>query len=461
LKRNAPSLFLRLVAAISAVLLAGTALLAYAAQSYATRAADDAYDQLLVGAALQIRETLRVEDGLLSTDIPVSAFDALSVSKQERVYYRVVGLSGETLTGYDDLPGARQDKPDGAGPVIWNATYKQHPVRVAALRQFMTGVATPGWATIVVAHTTETREALARELTLRALLLLAIMSLIATAGVALAVRYALNPLHRIEAALATRAPNDLTPLNVQSPPEIAELVDAINRFMQRLSERMDDLRRMIDDAAHQIRTPVTALSAQVDLLMTETSPAKRKRHLERVAARTAQIGRLANQLLSQTLVSHRARSITAGPLDLRDVLRQAASDAIPATMDRDIAVTIDLGADPLMIEGDGLSLREALRNIIDNAVQHGAKTSLRIHATQGSGSIIAEISDDGPGIPEDHRPHVTKRFWRASADGDGFGLGLAIASDVAKNHGATLTFGTSQSGDFAVILTFPATGPAS
>jgi two-component system sensor histidine kinase TctE len=458
LKASAPSLFLRLVGAISAVLLGGTALLAYAAWSYATRAADDAYDQLLIGAAMQIRETLRVEDGQITTDIPVSAFDALSVSRQERVYYRVIGPMGETLTGYDDLPGAAAYSP--AQQEIWNSSYKQSPVHIAALRQFMAGIAIPGWTTIIVAHTTETRAALARELTLRAMLLLAIMSLIALAGVAVAVRYALNPLHRIEAALANRAPNDLTPLAVQAPPEIAELIDAINRFMERLGERMDDLRRMIDDAAHQIRTPVTALAAQVDLLMAETSPARRKRHLERVSARTVQIGRLVNQLLSQALVSHRARSITAGPLDLRNVLRQAATDAIPAGMERDIAVTIDLPTEQLLIEGDPVSLREALRNIIDNAVQHGARTRLAIRASRRSAAVIAEISDDGPGIPEEHRPHVTRRFWRASADGEGFGLGLAIASEVARGHGAALSFGTAANGDFCISLSFPATGGA-
>ncbi len=456
MKRSSPSLFLRLVGAISLVLLAGTGLLAYAASSYATRAADEAYDQLLVGAALQIRETLRVEHGQITTDIPVSAFDALSVSRQERVYYRVIGPTGETLTGYDDLPGTEDLRAPPLPEIVWNATYKQHPVRIAALRQFVAGAEVPGWASIVVAHTTSARAALARELTLRALALLAIMSVIALLGVALAVRYALNPLHRIEAALVSRAPNDLTPLNVEAPPEITGLVEAINRFMQRLSERMDDLRRMIDDAAHQIRTPVTALSAQVDLLMTETSPAKRKRHLERVAARTAQIGRLANQLLSQTLVSHRARSITAAPLDLREVLKQAASDAIPATMDRDIAVTLDLGPEALMVEGDPVSLREALRNIIDNAIQHGARTRLTISARQDGTSVAAEIADDGPGIPEEHRPHVTKRFWRATAEGDGFGLGLAIAADVARNHSASLDFTTTVDGDFAARLVFKA-----
>ena len=139
------------------------------------------------------------------------------------------------------------------------------------------GAPQPGWATVVVAHTTGSRDALARDLTLRALLLLGIMSVIALTGVAVAVRFALSPLHRISSALATRQPNDLTPLDVEAPPEISGLVEAINRFIAKLSDRMDDLRHIIDDAAHQIRTPVTALSAQVDLLQAETSPERRQR----------------------------------------------------------------------------------------------------------------------------------------------------------------------------------------
>ena len=98
-----PSLFWRLTTAISLVLLLGAGTLAYAAYNYAHTAADDAYDRLLLGAASQIGETIRVEDEAITTDIPVSAFETLSVSKQERVYYRVIGPDGASLTGYDDL----------------------------------------------------------------------------------------------------------------------------------------------------------------------------------------------------------------------------------------------------------------------------------------------------------------------------------------------------------------------
>lgn len=452
MRASGSSLFLRLMAAISTVLLAGAALLAYAASNYAARAAENAYDRLLVGAAEQIRETLRIEDGTITTDIPVSAFVALSLSRQERVFYRVVGPAGETLTGYDDLPAAPQDEASAAD-AVWDATYRKADVRIATLRQFVAAAPEPGWATVVVAHTTGSRNALARDLTLRALLLLGIMSMIALAGVAAAVRFALSPLHRISAALAARQPNELTPLEVQAPPEIAGLVAAINRFIERLSDRMEDLRHIIDDAAHQIRTPVTALSAQVDLLKSETSPERRQRQIERIAARTQQIGRLANQLLSQTLVSHRARSVAPERLDLREVLKQAAADAVPAALDRDIAVNFNLPPDPVLIEGDPVTLREALRNIIDNAIQHGARSRLRLSVMAQAHAVTVEIADDGPGIPEKHWPMVTRRFWRTPGSGEGFGLGLAIAADVARAHAAELRFAQSES-DFAVRMVF-------
>jgi two-component system sensor histidine kinase TctE len=451
---RAPSLFWRLVGAISALLLLGAGLIAYAASGYASRAANEAYDQLLIGAAQQFRETLRVEDGVITSDIPVSAFDALSLSQAERVYYRIAGPGGETLTGYDDLSGTGPTARAPGETEVWSASYKGNAIRAAAVRHYMAEPQAAGWVSVIVAHTTETREALARELTFRALLIIAIMAMIALAGVIGAVRFALGPLHRIEALLGARDPNDLTPIEAGAPREIEELVDAINRFMQRLADRMDELRHMIDDAAHQIRTPVAALAAQVDLLQNEKSVTKRRRHLERVAARTAQIGRLVNQLLSQTLVSHRARSVTADRLDLRDVVRQALADAVPITLERDIAVTVSIPETPIMLAGDAVSLREAIRNIIDNAIQHGATSRLGVTVSETAGAVTLTISDDGPGIPVELRDKVVKRFWRTGSGSEGFGLGLAIASDVAKSHGARLEFGSATNGDFAVRLIF-------
>ncbi|HEX7110763.1 MAG TPA: sensor histidine kinase [Aestuariivirga sp.] len=456
-----PSLFWRLTTAISLVLLLGAGTLAYAAYNYAHTAADDAYDRLLLGAASQIGETIRVEDEAITTDIPVSAFETLSVSKQERVYYRVIGPDGTSLTGYDDLQVPEALLKQGSTPQVWDATFAGYPVRVGAIWHYVSDPAATGWTTILVAQTRDARTALARELTLRAMLLVGIMSAIALVGVMLATRYALRPLHRIEQALGSRDPNDLTPLDVHAPIEIEGLTQSINHFMERLSERMDSLQRMIADAAHQIRTPITALTAQVELLKRETVPAKRKHHLTRVAARTSQIGRLVSQLLSHAMVSHRAQSITASKIDLAELLNQAVADSIPAAMDRDISVEMNAGPSPVFIEGDPISLREAIRNIIENAVHHGAKTKISIGVEAKKSLVVLEIGDDGPGIPAQQWPDVTKRFFRASSDGVGSGLGLAIAADVAKSHGARLEFAHGDNDMFLVRIIFTRTNGAS
>ena len=449
-----PSLFWRLTTAISLGLLLGAGILAYAAYNYAHTAADDAYDRLLLGAASQIGETIRVEDQAITTDIPVSAFETLSVSRQERVYYRVVGPDGASLTGYDDLQLPQNLLRTGSSPKVWDATFKGYPVRIAAISHYVSDPAATGWATILVAQTRDARNALARELTLRAMALVGIMSVIALVGVVLATRYALRPLHRIEQALGSRDPNDLTPLDISAPVEIEGLTQSINHFMERLSERMDSLQSMIADAAHQIRTPITALTAQVELLKRETVPAKRKHHLTRVVARTAQVGRLVSQLLSHAMVSHRAQSITASPLDLVELVNKAVADAIPAAMDRDISVEMNAGPRPVFIEGDPVSLREAIRNIIENAVHHGAKTKITIGIEAKESRVTLVIGDDGPGIPAGQWPDVTRRFFRASTEGVGSGLGLAIAADVAKSHGARLEFAQGENDMFLVRMIF-------
>ncbi|MFZ1773260.1 MAG: sensor histidine kinase [Rhizobiaceae bacterium] len=455
---KAPSLFRRLMGAISLVLLVSSGTLIWFASDYARTMADNVHDGLLAGAALQISETITVSDGAVLTDIPVSAFDVLSVSKRERVYYRVAGPDGRTLTGYDELRISDDEDNGGMAPQFRDMMFKGSPVRVALARYPVSDPNITGSVSILLAQTRDTRNALAASLTLQATVMIGIMSLITLAGVALATRYALRPLHRIEQALGGRDPNDLTPLDIKAPAEIEELTQSINRFMGRLAARMDAIQKVIADAAHQIRTPVTALAAQVELLKTETAPARRKHHLERVSARTAEVGRLVSQLLSHAMVSHRAESMVNGRFDLADLLRQAVSDAVPLAMDRDISVTLTAPPEPSPFAGDAVSLREAVRNIIENAVHHGARHKAEILLKRTQDAYVVECRDDGPGIAREDWPDAPKRFSRGQSGGNGSGLGLAIASDVAKHHGGALDFDFCDNGDFLVRLTLPANG---
>lgn len=449
--RSRSSLFWRLTALISAVLLAGAAVLAFAASNYARTAADDAYDRVLLGAARQISETLAAENGAVEAGVPVSALEALSISRTARVYYRIAMPAKAEVTGYRDLPLPAGAQAGGAGPFVSNTEFKGHPIRIAAVGRYFAEA--NGWVMTVVGQTLEARDALARDLTLKAMVLVGLMSLIALSGVIVAIRLALRPLTHIEAALLKRPPNVLTPLDVEAPAEIATLIAAINNFMERLSGRLEAMQRFIADSAHQIRTPLTALVGQVELLSAETSPAKRKHHIERVRTRTAELARLTNQLLSDATISHRAETMGQSEVDVAMLAREALAGAVPVSLDRDITVAFDAPPDPVVMPGDAVSLREALKNVIENAIQHGAHSLLRLAVRRSAGGIEVEISDDGPGIPEELWPQATERFFRGRSGSTGSGLGLAIAREVAVHHGGALVF-KSQDGIFSVLFLF-------
>ena len=313
--RPGRSLYSRIILVIAIIFGAGSVVLGTAAWFYARVAADDAYDRLLVGAALQIAESIYVQEGTVSVDPPFSAFETLSLSANDRIFYKVVAPRGVVLTGYDDLTPARSFA-ETRTPVISDGEYRGFPVRVATVGRLVSDPATPGWAQVVVAQTREARTGLARDLTLKALLLVFAMTSLAFMAVLFAVRRALAPLTRVERELRSRDPKDLTPLDLEIPREIQTLVTTINRFMDRLSGRIALMQRFIADAAHQIRTPLAGLASQVDLLTEESRPERREQQLTRVKERTAELGRLTNQLLNHAMIIHRAEVAEFDTVDL-------------------------------------------------------------------------------------------------------------------------------------------------
>jgi two-component system, OmpR family, sensor histidine kinase TctE len=449
--RPGRSLYSRIILVIALVFGAGSVVLGTAAWVYARLAADDAYDRLLVGAALQIAESIYAQEGTISVDPPVSAFETLSLSANDRIFYKVVDPRGEVLTGYDDLIPTGSFA-EAREPLISDGEYRGFPVRVAVVGRLISDPVAPGWTHVVVAQTREARASLTRDLTLKALLLVFAMTGLAFMGVLFAVRRALEPLTRVERELRSRDPKDLTPLDLEIPREIQTLVFTINRFMDRLSGRIALMQRFIADAAHQIRTPLAGLASQVDLLTEEVRPERREQQLNRVRERTAELGRLTNQLLNHAMIIHRAEVAEFDTIDLAVLARQVLINAVPLSLDRDVDISFQDPPDPVLMRGDAVSLREALSNLIHNALKHGAETRLEVRVFAEDDAAIVEVVDDGPGIPVSEWQRVREPFHTKSATGSG--LGLSIAGDVVRAHGGELRFRERTDDGFAVILRF-------
>lgn len=420
-----------------------------AANRYGAAAADEAFDRLLRGAALQIAERVTVTDGTAVVDLPVSAFELLSLARSDRDYYRVIGPDGANITGYGDLPLPARDSGEFQ---VYDTLYKGAKVRAAVLTRRLAERGVSGSVKIVVAQTRQERQALADRISTQAGITIAIAGIALVLLAIIIVRVALRPLVRVEQAILQRNVNDLSPIEVPAPAEVAVLLEAVNRFMGRLARRLDTMQHFVADAAHQLRTPITALRAQAQLALDEADPVKLDRLHRRIYGRSVGLGRLADQLLSQALISHRAETIPLETIDLRRAALEAERE-LRAIGTQPIEMI--LPDEAVEVKGDLISLREALKNLLNNAVKHGvAPIRIMVSAGDGAGPRVM-VMDQGTGLPASAAAHIGARFTSDGISADSAGLGLSIAAAVATSHGARLVFGWPDAGGFEIGLQFP------
>lgn len=440
-----PSVATRLALLLTVLLLLASTVAIYAAYSYGRAAADETYDQLLTGAALQISERISVSNRQFEADIPLSAFELLALAKDDRIFYRIFDSTGETVTGYDDFPLPPAGREKGNRPVTYETNYAGAPVRAVMLTRYLAEKGVSGPVRIIVAHTTEARTALARSIARRAMLLVVLAGVAVIFLAILAMRLALRPLDRIERAIIARDPLDLSPFTSTTPREVEALVGSINRFMERLSRRVHALQDFVADAAHQMRTPITAIRAQAELAVEEDDPERLKMLVRRIRARAIGVGRLTDQLLSHALVTHRSDTAVLAPLDLRRVALEAEREFRSISFQQNSSIDLDLPEEEVRMMGDAFSLKEAIKNLIANAYAHG-KPPVGVAVLQKDGKAIVKVTDQGGGFSAADPSEIGKRFARNENKPESAGLGLAIVREVLVSHNGDIITGTDATG---------------
>ncbi|WP_058836323.1 sensor histidine kinase [Luteimonas abyssi] len=434
------------------VLVGGTVAL-LVVRSAAERAADRAYDHLLVASALSIAGSVARSEGAWLVDLPYASLDLLAMAPDDRVAYRVTDGHEATITGAPDLPPP-PSRPAGQVPLLFDAVHGDEPMRFALVGG---GEMAPGFDTrywVQVGQTRLARDLLAADLVWRWAGMIVGLLVAALALAWLAVGRALRPLVRIERDLGRRAPSELGPLPSGAPRELARTVAAVDGFMARLQVAQTANRDFMADVAHQMRTPLAALRAQAELGLDDDDPAQRERSLQVVVRNAAAMSRLLGQLLSDAGVEHRARTSDAVTVELGALVTGAVEDVLPAALPRP-ALDIDIDAAPVRVSGDPVLLREAVKNLIDNAVRHG-RPPIRIAIGATDAEAWIEVADRGPGIVPERFDAVFERFARQASGGEGAGLGLAIVRRVAERHRGTVVLRNRARGGLAVRLRIPA-----
>jgi two-component system OmpR family sensor kinase/two-component system sensor histidine kinase QseC len=308
---------------------------------------------------------------------------------------------------------------------------------------------------IQIAQPLRVRENLARAAAARVviptILLLPIM-IIAAAWI---VHRGLLPLRGVTAEVQQRDVRSLTPLpTAHLPREIAPLVSELNRLLARLQQSFSVQRAFISDAAHELRSPLTALRLQLQLLDRAPDEAAR---VEARGLLGAAVER-AIHLVEQLLALARSEPQEASDFDIVD-LSAAAAEGITDTHALAQARSIDLSLDSapnILIRGDREALRTLVRNLVDNAVRYTpAHGSVQVRCLTAAHEATLEVLDTGPGIPAEDRERVFDRFYRRAADENGTGLGLAIVKAIADRHGARVSLKEAPGGGLHAVVSFP------
>ncbi len=279
-----------------------------------------------------------------------------------------------------------------------------------------------------------------------------------------ALRRGLRPLDRAARDIAERSAVSLTPLdNDAVPREISPLVSAINALMAKLADSLSMQRRFLADGAHELRTPVTALRLQVQLLRRAGDERAREEAITELENGVQRSAHLVQQLLQMARSEPDVRPGHIQRVDLGALVRSTVGEMSVKADDRHI----DLGAQtdaPVLVDGDREALTVLLNNLVENALRYTpAGGTVDVEATLHEGRPLLTVTDNGPGIPEAERERVFDRFYRGvdavSVPGaaGGSGLGLAIVRSIAQRHGARVALLTPAAGrGLEVRVEFPA-----
>ncbi len=407
-------------------------------------AVNTAYDRTLLASAKTIGEELDVtgydDQAALRVTVPYAALEAFEADNQSRLFYRISELDGDLVSGFAALPfwrGTIPAKPPYAALVdFYDDIYQGEDVRVAVLLQPIVSAEGRGMAVIQVAETLELRKTLARNILFNTLwrqaLLLAVIALV----VIVVVQRATRPVRRLSAQLQARPEGDLTPLSASNAPrELQPLLEATNEVMARLNHLLDNQKRFVRDAAHQLRTPLAVLKVQVQsALHGDQDPREALGDIMQTVDRATQ---LANQMLALAKVEQLRQQPELKAIDLARVVRQVALELSPLIGDKDIDFGIDTTPAPVLAHE--WMLTELTRNLLHNAIHHTpAGGMLAIRIACDNAHVALTISDAGTGITNE----LASRLYQPFSAGNvhrGSGLGLAICLEIVRTLGGSIT----------------------
>ena len=435
--KPATSLRVRLTAIILVPLLLIALALGIWQLDYTRQKAEGLFDRSLLSTGLAI-----------AADVARSGGDALSLETRDllndtsggQVYYHAFAPSGVYVTGYATPPARPPEAVAAIGDAFYgfyDSTYFGSPVRALRLRQVNTVSGISGTYTYTVWQERAVLDALARDLAWQVMVVMGVLIGTVALVVWFGVNLGLRPLLDLEDAISRRNSDDLSPIRRRVPPEARGLVLRLNVLFGQVEATIQAQVSFVSNAAHQLRNPIAGVLAMAEAVRRAPTPEDTRARAGELLSSARQVRDLANKLLTleRASAAGQARERVALGALLVEIARDQQGRAVAQAVD----LVLDLGKAQAVVMADRLMLREAVLNLIDNALRHGGPNlrQIRIGLTVKDGHAQLTVRDDGRGLSPDEVPLALARFGQVGT-AEGSGLGLSITAAVVATHGGQL-----------------------
>ena len=417
------------------------------------------FDRALEYNVRAMAQLITIRQSRPNFSLPRPARELLRADDSDTIYYQVLGPRGELLSGEKEIP-----LPPGIGqPLIDEVQIRDDVIRGFDVKVAYMWVTLPiegsQPALVQVAETLEKRSVLATEIVKGVMLPQFVILPMAVLLVWLALVQAIKPLNQLEERIRARKPDDLSPIDAEAVPmEVTPLVESVNDLLMRLTDSIATQKRFLADAAHQLKTPLAGLRMQAEMAQREGASAEDLKHsLRQIGRASISATHSVNQLLALARAESSGVAMPRTECDLAELTMTVVRDCVPRALDKHIDLGYEgtqPGTPSCTVLGNATLLKEMVRNLVDNAINYTPSSmenpgviTARVLTDPFGRTLVLQVEDSGPGIPEAERELIFQPFYRAlGTEVDGSGLGLPIVLEIAHQHSASVSMEDARPG---------------
>jgi two-component system sensor histidine kinase TctE len=383
-------------------------------------------------------------------DIDQYSISLLLKEPHDKMYYSIRDDQGRFLFGNPNLsyraPDEELNPSDPDDINVYFDNINNESVRVVSIPIEHTINHVKKHFFIQVAETRNQRNEIQQQIIFWILIPQFVLLISALILVRFAVKKGLSPILFLNEKIISRSYKDLKPINIENVPmEINRLVNSLNNLMGELDSAMKSENRFVNDAAHQLRTPLAGILAQIQLAQESNDEVEIKSRLDQISQSSKRLIHIINQLLSLSKTQPEAtHTSNFQKIDLVGLTKKTMENLFPLADLKKIDIGYEGIQQEAFIMGDEQKLYDLIHNLIENAIKYTPKAGkVNVSIEIKNDKVCLMVEDTGKGIPKDDQPNIFKRFYRGdnvsqSGDEAGAGIGLAIVKEIANMHEATI-----------------------